>query len=69
MKTTMSGKGVWAVMLTATDGRMCRWEFWKCTLGHVKFVIKGYVECCPYDCEWTIRGGGMTIRGRSRQED
>ena len=60
---------VWAVMLTATDGRECRWEFKGCTLTHVKDLIRGYVESCPYDCNWTIRGGGMTIRGMSRQDD
>ena len=60
---------VWAVMLTATDGRVCRWEFKGCMLTHVKDMIRGYVESCPYDCDWTIRGGGMTIRGMSRQDD
>ena len=69
MKTTMMRSGVWAVMLTATDGRVCRWEFKGCTLTHVKDLIRGYVESCPYDCDWTIRGGGMTIRGKSRQDD
>lgn len=69
METTMSRNDVWAVMLTATDGRVCRWEFWNCTLTHVKDLIRGYVESCPYDCDWTIRGGGMTIRGMSRQDD
>lgn len=68
MKTTMSRSDVWAVMLTATDSRVCRWEFWKCTLTHVKDLIRGYVESCPYDCDWTIRGGGMTIRGKSRND-
>ena len=65
----MAKNGVWAVMLTATDGRVCRWEFWNCTLVHVKDLIRGYVESCPYDCDWTIKGGGMTIRGMSRQDD
>ena len=65
----MMRSGVWAVMLTATDGRVCRWEFKGCTLTHVKDLIRGYVESCPYDCDWTIRGGGMTIRGKSRQDD
>lgn len=69
MKTTMSRNDVWAVMLTRTDGRVCRWEFWKCTLAHVKDIVKGYVESCPYDCDWTIRGNGMKIQGRSRQKD
>mgnify|MGYP001037639686 FL=1 len=69
MKREMSGGDVWAVMLTATDGRVCRWEFQKCTLTHVKDIIKGYVESCPYDCDWTIRGGGMKIQGKSRQDD
>ena len=69
MKTTMNRKDVWAVMLTATDGRECRWEFKGCTLVHVKDLIRGYVESCPYDCDWTIKGGGMTIRGMSRQDD
>ena len=69
MKTTMSRSDVWAVMLTATDGRVCRWEFWKYTLTHVKDLIKGYVESCPYDCDWTIRGNGMKIQGKSRQND
>lgn len=65
----LNGNEVWAVMLTATDGRVCRWEFWGCTLTHVKDLIRGYVGCCPYDCDWTIRGGGMTIKGYSRQKD
>lgn len=69
MKTTMCRDDVWAVMLTATDGRVCRWEFKKCTLTHVKDIVRGYVESCPYDCDWTIRGGGMKIQGRSRQKD
>ena len=69
MKREMSGGDVWAVMLTATDGRVCRWEFWNCTLTHVRELIKGYVESCPYDCDWTIKGGGMTVRGMSRQDD
>ncbi len=69
METTMSRNDVWAVMLTATDGRVCRWEFWNCTLTHVKDLIRGYVGSCPYDCDWTIRGGGMTIRGMSGQDD
>lgn len=43
MKGEMNGGDVWAVMLTATDGRVCRWEFQKCTLTHVKDIIKGYV--------------------------
>lgn len=60
---------VWAVMLTATDGRECRWEFRKCTLTHVKDLIRSYVESCPYDCDWAIRGGGMKIQGKSRQDD
>jgi len=42
---------------------------WNCTLTHVKDLIKGYVESCPYDCDWTIRGGGMKIQGKSRQDD
>lgn len=57
---------VWAVMLTATDGRVCRWEFRNATLAHVKDLIKGFVESCPYDCDWTIMGGGMKIKGQSR---
>lgn len=65
----MRGSDVWAVMLTATDGRVCRWEFWNCTLAHVKDLIRGYVESCPCDCDWTIKGGGMTTRGESRQDD
>ncbi len=60
---------VWAVLLTATDGRECRWEFRGCTLTHVKDLVRGYVESCPYDCDWTIQGGGMEIQGRSRQDD
>lgn len=58
--------GAIAVMLTATDGRVCRWMFGRCTLAHVKELIKGYVEACHYDCEWTIKGDGKTIQGRSR---
>lgn len=69
MKTTMKGGCVWAVMLTATDGRVCRWEFWGCTLTHVKDLIRDYVGSCPYDCNWTIMGGGMAIKGQSRQKD
>lgn len=69
MKTTMNRNDMWSVLLTATDGRACHWRFWRCTLTHVKDLIKGYVESCPYDCDWTIRGGGMTIRGQSRQDD
>lgn len=69
MKKEMSSGDVWAVMLTATDGRVCRWEFWNCTQKHVKDLVRGYVESCPYDCDWTIKGGGMTIRGMSRQND
>lgn len=68
MKVKNGDGNVWAVMLTATDGRVCRWEFWNCTLTHVKDLIRGYVESCPYDCDWTIRGGGMTIRGKSRND-
>lgn len=68
MKVKNGDGNVWAVMLTATDGRVCRWEFWNCTLTHVKDLISGYVESCPYDCDWTIRGGGMTIRGKSRND-
>lgn len=69
METTMSRNDVWAVMLTATDGGVCRREFWNCTLTHVKDLIRGYVGGCPYDCDWTIRGGGMTIGGMSGQDD
>lgn len=69
MKTTMNGREVWAVMLTATDGRVCRWEFWNCTLVHVRDLIDEYVSSCPYDCEWTIKGNGITIRSRPRLKD
>lgn len=69
IKMNEDGKKAWAVMLTATDGRACRWEFWGCTLTHVKDLVRGYVESCPYDCDWTITGGGMTIKGYSRQKD
>lgn len=69
MNTTICRNDVWAVMLTATDGRVCRWEFKKYTLAHVKDIIKGYVESCPYDCNWTIRGNAMKIQGKSRQDD
>ena len=135
MKAMTDQLKVWAVLLTATDGRVCRWEFNPnrslgryyaeqslslnsspasallsasclpsrlgvaryafgesgsqtarhdrrislkpndrfgvrgCTLAHVKDLVRGYVAGCPYDCDWTIRGGGMKIQGRSRQDD
>ena len=69
MKAMTDQSKAWAVMLTATDGRVCRWEFRGCTLTRVKDLVRGYVESCPYDCDWTIRGGGMKIEGKSRQKD
>lgn len=68
-KKNIGRNSVWAVMLTATDGRVCRWEFRNAPLAHIKDLIKGYVESCPYDCDWTIMGGGMKIKGQSRQKD
>lgn len=66
MKMTMCRNDVFAVMLTRMDGRVCRWEFKRYTLRRVKNIIKDYVESCPYDCEWKIRGNGVNIQGRSR---
>lgn len=51
--------------LTATDGRHCHWTLEDRTLHKVKDIINGYVECCPYDCRWVIRGAGLEIHGRT----
>ena len=59
----------WSVKLTASDGREYGWKFEGCTLSHVKDLVRGYVESCPYDCAWTISGGGMDLAGRSAQDD
>lgn len=54
----------WRVVLTRTDGVTCRWTLVG-TLQHVRDVVKGYVEGCAYDCEWTMTDGEMTIEGKS----
>lgn len=62
-------KDTWFVKLTATDGRICRWQFDRCTLAHVKELIRDYVWGCPYDCRWIICGGGMKIIGEMNWPD
>lgn len=64
-------KGSWSVELKATDGRQCCWIFEKCTLSHVRDLVRSYVSHCPYDCKWTIRGGAdvaMLIEGETKTE-
>lgn len=64
MKRREVHKETWKIELTATDGRHCHWTFENMTLHRVKDIIKGYVDSCPYDCEWVISGASARICGK-----
>lgn len=54
----------WRVVLTRTDGVTCRWTLVG-TMNHVRGVVKGYVQGCEHDCEWTMTDGDVVIEGKS----
>lgn len=64
----MANKTTWNVQLERTDGVVCKWTFEKYTLKKVKDIIKGYVECCCYDCIWKIMGDNKIIEGTYKQK-